>query len=568
MDFLDIQILISIKLLFLLFIALSFYLISRKKNPVYFLGLAGIISAASYFLLMNNLQLPFWGLQGDEITITAMYNTFAHVGFGVDFAYHSLPAFYPPAFFWLFGLAGRLFDLNGIIIFKLAAFSFFLFFPVSLYYFQRYLFRGKLLIAEEEKAPGMIAMFLAPLLIMTILDKDLLFGKPYEIISAAATIFWYVSLYLRITTHRLTRRQLIIHGIIAGVIFMTYYLWLIFAAIALFLLGLKENRNKIIKYFLTLFETMLIALITALPFLAPMIFSYLKHGLESWQTAFFTPSGLNLWLPMFKFDGLSSLILLFGFGVLIFYRQRIFIKQLAYLFLVAFIWWGIGMLSLLIFQIPFQEFRGFYVLAPVILALAAAYGLERLFSHFHVLENKNYFVTICILGAVFFASQSIFGFFVDDPIVRMRRVESREANQAVLDLVDYLKQDNLASSRLTLQTAPQILAFLPINHLVYFNQHNNHPAAIFSERYSYVESLAVVKSAEELYQRVEECPYGELERFIFFKDRENYYLYFHLDKIIDGITEREIKINQKLFISDHFRKVYDQDGYVVIDVVK
>ncbi|MFA6514367.1 MAG: arabinofuranosyltransferase [Patescibacteria group bacterium] len=565
MDFLDVQILISIKLLLLLFIAISFYLIYLKKSPVYFLALAGLISAASYFLLVNDLQLPFWGLQGDEITLTAMYNTFAHVNFSADFAYHSLPSFYPPASFWLFGLIGRVFNLNGIVIFKLAAFSFFLFFPVGLYYFQKYLIKDKFL---GEKMPGAMFIFLVPLLIITILDKDLLFGKPYEVIAAATTIFWYISLYLNISQDKLNNKKILIYGIIAGLIFMTYYLWLIFAAIALFLLGVTEEKGKRIKYFFALFKTMIITLIVASPFLVPLTISYFKNGMESWQTAFFTPNGLDLWLPMFKLNGINSLILLFGFLTIVYYRSRNFIKQLLFLLLTAFLWWGLGMISLLIFKIPFQEFRGFYILAPTILAIGAAYGLERLFLHFHINENRNYYITTCVLGVMYFASQSIFGFFVDDPIVRMRRVESRNANQSVIDLINYLKQDDLVSSKLTLQTTPQILAFLPINHLIYFNQHNNNPAAIFSERYDYVQSLANSQSPDELYNKIKDCSYGKLKRFIFFKDNENYYLYFHLDKIIKGIEEKEIKINQKLFISDHFNKVYDKDGYVVIDVTK
>jgi hypothetical protein len=498
-----------------------------------------------------------------------MYNTFAHVNLGADFAYHNLPSFYPPAFFWLFGLIGKIFNLNGVVLFKLAAFSFFLFFPAGLYYFQKYLTKDKLTREVlKGKIPGAIFIFLVPLIIITILDKDLLFGKPYEVIAAATTIFWYLNLYLDISLGKLSNKKIFIYGIIAGLIFMTYYLWLIFAAIALILLVVTGERKKIIKYFLALLKTMIIAIIIALPFLAPLAISYYKNGMESWQTAFFTPSGLDLWLPMFKFNSLNSLILLFGLVIIIYYRQRAFIKQLLFLLITAFIWWGIGMLSLLMFKVPFQEFRGFYIFAPVVLAISAAYGLEQLYFYFKVNENKNLRVTICAIGIIYFASQSIFGFFIDDPIVRMRRVESRKANQAIIELIDYLKSDDSSNSKLTLQTTPQIVAYLPINHLIYFNQHNNNPAAIFSKRLSYVKSLADSKSADELLDKIKNCPYGKLERFIFYKDRENYYLYFHVDKIIQGIEEKEIKIDQKLFVSDKFLKVYDKDGYVVIDVVK
>lgn len=564
MNFFDIQVYSAIKLLLLLFVLISIYLIYKKKKPVYFLFLVGVVSATSFFIFVNNLQLPLFGLQGDEITLAAMYNTFAHVGFGADFAYHNLVSFYPPAFFWLFGIIGKILNINGVVIFKLATFCFFLFFPLGLYYFQMFIIKNK---SYEDNWPQKLFMFLSPLLIITILDKDLMIGKPYEVIAAAATLFWAISLYVKITQDKWNNKQLLIHGIIAGLIFMTYYLWLIFAAISLILLGIFEKNNSKIKYFFRLFKTGLLSLVVASPFLVPLIISYLKNGMESWQTAFFTPSGLDLWLPMFKFDNINSLILLFGLLILIYYRKRIFVRQLLYLLITAFIWWAIGMTSLLIFKVPFQEFRGFYIWAPMILAISAAYGIERLFLHFRIRENKDVYITLCVVGLIYFVSQSFFGFFIDNSATKTFREGAKRISVPVSDLINYLKQDNQTSSKLTLQTVPQILAYIPMNHLIYFNQHNNNPAAIFSKRFAYVQLLAKSKSADELYKNVKASPYGNLERFIFYEDRNNYYLYFHLDKIIQGIEVKEVIFSQNSFNSEHFKKVYEKDGYVVIDVI-
>lgn len=552
---------IIIKLILLLFITIAIYLVYKRKNPIYFLILTGIASAVSNLLLVNDLQLSFWGLQGDEITIAAMYNTFAHVGLWSDFAYHNFTSFYPPMSFWIFGMFGKLFNWNGIIIGKFAATSFFLLFPVCLYYFQKYLLKEE---SSDHKKLGIIFSILSPLLILTILDKDLMIGKPYEVITASATIFWYISLYLKIIRNKINNKQILIHGVIAGLIFMTYYLWLIFAVIA-FIIMLIFEKNRI-KYFLILFKTMLVTIVVSLPFLAPLIYSYFQHGMESWQTAFFTPQGLDLWLPMFKINIINNLILLFGFFILIYYRKEAVIKQLFYLFLTAFIWWGLAMTSLLVLKIPFQEFRGFYILSPIILVIATAYGIERIWHYFNINKNNNLSFTIIIIGIIYFSSQSIFGFFVDDPVVKMRRTESRNANKAIINLVEYLKETPNSSSQITLNTVPQILAFFPINHLIYFNQNNNHPAAIFSKRYEYLELLKNSQSSEEFYENIKSCPYGKLEQFIFYGDDENYYLYLHLNKIISGIEEEKITLNKNLFSSEYFEKVYEKDNYTIIKV--
>lgn len=561
MDIFEVQNYIVIKLLLLFFISAAIYIIAKKKSPKYFLILTGAVSALAYYFLMRNLGLSLWGLQGDEITITAMYQTFAHSVYS-DFAYHGLAPFYPSAWFFVFGMIGRIFDWNGIQIAKLASMVFFLIFPISIYILQ------KKLTINTAIANKKIFLLLSPLLIITILDKDLLLGKPYEIIAAAATIIWYISIYIKLTTGKWNFKQLIIHSVLAGLIFMVYYLWLVFAALAIILLVIFDKFNYKFKVFLSLVKTMALSLLVASPFIIPLVLNYLRFGSESWQTAFFTPTGLNLWAPWFQFNSFNSLILLFGLASLIYYRKELIAKQLLYLFSTAFLWWALGMLSLLILHKPFQEFRGFYVLAPSILAFGAAHGFSQLINHFDFKNKPNTTFTVSVLAVLYFSTQSIFGFFVDDPVLKMRLIESRELSPAITDLKDYLGQDQNSAQKLTLQTVPQLLAFTPINHLIYFNQHNNHPSAIFSQRFAYVNYLADSESSEELFNRVIDCPYGDLERFIFYKDKDSYYLYFHLDKIIVGIEEKELIFPQELFAGKHFNKVYDKDSYVIIDVVR
>ncbi|MFA5945315.1 MAG: arabinofuranosyltransferase [Patescibacteria group bacterium] len=563
MDFFDVQMYLIIKILLLVFIGASIFLLHKRLHPAYFLVLVGVISSASYYFLVNNLALTFWGLQGDELTIAAMYNTFAHVSLFSDFNYHLLPPFYPPAFFWIFGLVGRAMDWNGVMISKFASTISLLVFPIGLYYSQKYFTKG---LSEEPKVLGKVFTLLSPLLLIAVLDKDLFFGKPYEVITGAIAIFWYASMAIRISTGKWSNKLTIVYGVIAGLIFMTYYLWLIFATMALFFMGIFEEKGKRVAYFMSLVKTAGVAILVSTPFLVPLTVSYARHGMENWQTAYFTPDGLNLWMPMFQLTSINCLVLLFGLAVLIYYRNETFIKQLLYLFVMAFLWWGLAMAHLLILKTPFQEFRGFYLLAPGILAISAGYGIERLWHHFKLgeYERRNIAFTLAVIGILYFASQSIFGFFIDDPHIKAQRAISREAGQQMKELVAYLESAPGSSSRLTLHTVPQVLAFVPLDGLIYFNEHNNHPASIFTERMTYVQSLADSKTSDELYNKVKNCPYGKLDQFIFYGDRENYYLIFHVNKIIDGIEEITVPISKKLFTPDHFTKTYDKDGYSVL----
>ena len=68
---------------------------------------------------------------------------------------------------------------------------------------------------------------------------------------------------------------------------------------------------------------------------------------------------------MFQLTSWTNLIFLFGLGALIYYHRDPIARR-CLLFSTAFIWWGGGLLSLLIWHKPFQEFRGF-ISGPTIL---------------------------------------------------------------------------------------------------------------------------------------------------------------------------------------------------------
>jgi len=553
--------LILIKILAIAFTALGVFLLSRKIKSVYFLWLVGATSALAYFFLVNNQPLLLWGLQGDELTIAAMYSSFAHVSFWSDYAFHGLPPFYPPAFFWLFASIGRFFDWNGVQMAKLAAFSFFLFFSAITYYLSLFFWKRE---DCENNNVGRMTVFLAPLVIVTILDKDLLIGKPYEVLAGMMTIYWLISVYFAVLKDEWNWRQTFFYGVTAGLIFMIYYLWLVFAAIVFALLGMEIERGREWRYYKRLLPIVPVAIVTSLPYLGPLIFAYAKNGTENWQAAFFTPNGLDLWLPMFSVFTSKNLILLGGLFVLIYYRRNNFVKPLLYFFLAAFAWWVMGLVTLF-FGAPFQEFRGFYILAPIALAVAAAFGIDRLWHEFEIEKKENWRYSLSVIGVLFFASQSVFGFFVDDYRIRNEKTPVPDISMEMLALTNWLKGDS-DSSKLTLHTVPQVSAFEPLNSAIYFNQHNTHPAANFSARYYYIKSMAAARTSDELKKMAENYPFGRIERFIFFGDRDYYYLYFHLDKMVDGIVEEQIKFPKKLFSEKYFRELFSVGGYDVLEL--
>ncbi|PIZ95358.1 MAG: hypothetical protein COX81_00965 [Candidatus Magasanikbacteria bacterium CG_4_10_14_0_2_um_filter_37_12] len=561
MTFADVHMLVAIKLFFLFFLVVSLFFI-RKKVPLWsFLLFFGVVSSASYLLLVNNHMLLFWGLQGDEITVAAMYNTFAHVGLWSDFAFHNLPAFYPPGYFWLFAILGNWFGWNGIQIAKVATATFFLFFPIVIYFFCKILEEKKKIV---DNLTYLVFIFLAPLIIMSTLGIDLLIGKPYEIVSAVLTIFWTIALYVHILTKKLSWKEVLSFGIIAGVIFMLYYLWLVFAGMVFIIQMFFLKRTKIFPYLLDLIKVALVGIIVALPFILPLVLTYINVGMESWQTAFYIPANSKLWLPITQFGSSANIILFVGFISILWYSRETIPRLLLSFLGAAFLWWGLGLFLLLFFSTPFQEFRGFYVLSPVVVSIGAAYGISRFWQFFKEKRDIHGQQVLMFVGVLLLGAHAIFGFFVDDPIVQQNAIISKTLPENVFTLVEVLKTLPEADSLVTLHSVPQILAFFPINHYLYFNQNNTHPAAIFSVRFATISALELATSSKEAYNIVTSAPYGPIDQFIFYKQDGLYTLYFHLDKPIQGIEERKISFSQELFSATYFEKVYDSGHYTIL----
>ncbi|MEK7084613.1 MAG: hypothetical protein AAB932_05245, partial [Patescibacteria group bacterium] len=110
----------------------------------------------------------------------------------------------------------------------------------------------------------------------------------------------------------------------------------------------------------------------------------------------------------------------------------------------------------------------------------------------------------------------------------------------------------------------ELHAFLPINDVVYYNQHNSHPAALFSERFEYVKRLAALTDPKLFWDSTRETPFGPIDLFVFYTGDPNFYpVYFHQDDFPRGLKETVVSIPRQLFDSAYFEKTFENGRYVV-----
>ncbi|GEM_PF-507785 len=570
LSFSDIQHILSIKLLLVVFVISGLLFLYKKWHPLIFLLLTGTLIALSYSILVDDLGLMFWGLRGDEVTIAAMYQMFAHGSFFSDFGFPELPPFYPPFFFWLFAIPGKIFQWNGVMMAKVATATTMFIFPALTYVIQsRYWKTHTSESNTHEVMPGIIAWFLAPFLIFFLTDWDAFILKPYEILAAMGSVLW-VS-YLLNDLHRgvWSKTRVVVYALTGGVLFMMYYLWLIYGAMAIALSGLFVPKKEQGKFYLRLIILAVLTLLVAIPYLGPLVHSYAVHGTENWPVAFMSLRGLDLYVQMVQWFSWRGIVLLFGFIVLLWYRHVVYIRSLLLLFIVGYIWQIMGWTTILLFAAPLQEFKPFDFYHFTILAFAAAYGIERgyvLLKERYVDSNKQWQIVVPIVGLVFITPSMIFGSFIDDPRVQERRLASKEVGLPVRELVEYLQTERVFPGLKTVHSSiGQVHAFVPINSYIYFNQHNNHPATRFSEKFVYLDIASKSSTPAELYQAVSSIPAGPIDRFILYKNYDNpdYELYFHVDDFPNGAKDQGIYFKKTLFAEPYFTKKLENREFVV-----
>lgn len=562
----DLQHIIAVKLFFFLFIALGLVAIYQKWRFGYFLFLIGISSGLAYFFLVHQMKLMFWGLEADEITIAAMYEMFAHGSLLSDFAYASLPPFYPPLWFWIFGLIGKFLNYNGIQIAKIGAVGAIVFYPVLFFLIQKRFWLKNQMADRAKEAPGALAWFLSAIFLFVFIDWDAVIIKPYELVSASLVVLWTVLLIYQLHQNKLKGMRVIVFGITGGILFLLFYFWFFLAAIGIALFNLFAGKKIEYKKYFSLLATGIVVLVVGAFYWAPLIRVYIERGSENWQLGFFVTEWIATTGPLFDLS-LRGLLMMVGFAALIIWRQHLYIRGLLSLFAASYLWQLMGLFTILFLASPLQESKGFYFFNRAILALALAYGIERLWGYLKKrYPQAAWQQSVAIVGLIFLSTQLIFGTFADQTKVLKTREHARALEPKMEELIGFL-ENNYADiyKKITLHSSLTPLhAFLPLNDFIYFNQHNSHPAAQFSERLAYIKSLALINSPDEFYWATKKTPFGAIDLFIFYTGDPDYYpIYFHLDDFPYQLKELVVNIPRKLFNEEYFDKKFENKNYTV-----
>ncbi len=546
----------AIKLLFYLFIGLGILFWFKFRKPIIFISLIAGFLVSTYLIIIYQSKLTWWGLQGDEIFVTAFLEKIASGHFFSDFFYTSLPPFYPPLYFWLVGGLAGLLKFNGIQAAQLGVALVLALTPFLVYLWQ------KIYWSKENISPWQLA--LAPALVFVVADWTAVILKPYEFISAILVTFWTIFLLTDLQLQILNWKKIIFYGISGGLLFLTYYFWFLPLAIAFALFKLFI-RNKSWYYFSRLSIIGALIVLISLPFTLPLLVTYLKFGSENWLPAFFIPEDLNLYLPFFQFS-IFGLVSLTGLLSIIFYWRKPYIKALGLLLVSAYLWQLISIFTIFFWQAPFLPAKPFLFLGGAVLSISAAYGIGEFIGQ--KIKDQKWQSAVFCFGWLLLASQLLGGSFVDQPSVRNQLVIIKQPpREEFVNLINKLKTvENIDKLTILSSGVPEISAYLPLDYYVSYNIHFSHSAANFSQRYFFISNLASATSAEDFYQEIKQAPFTEIDALLLLKGDNFYPINFWLDNYPLGGRTDEIRIPADLINEQYFAKVFADDYFVFFKI--
>lgn len=537
-----------IKLLFLTFIGLGIFFYWKIRKPIMFVSLISFFSASAYMAIIWQAQVPWWGLVGDEIFVTAFLQKIAGGFFTSDFFYTDLPAFYPPLYFWALGFFGFIFKLNGVLLSQIGVFLVLFITPYLVYFWQRKHLNNALLLV------------LTPALVYVVSDWQAIILKPYEFISSVLVVLWSIFLFSDLVNKRINRNKIIFYGVAGGLLFLTFYFWFFLTIIAagIFKLLVKVKNNY---YYGNLILVGVIALFVALPFLAPLGLSYIFLGAENWQPAWFLPQDLNLYLPFFELSvfGLVSAI---AIASLIYYRKEIYIKAAFALLASTYIWQGISLFTIYFWDVPFLPAKPFIFFGGAVISITAAYGIAKFVKE--KVKSKQVKIILFVSAWVLLATQLLGGNFVNQTHVQQRMVAMKQGIRPEFsEVINKLNSiPGISEATILSSGVAELSAFVPLNYYISYNIHFSHPAANFSQRYYFVESLALATSPEDFYNRIKNAPQTQIDALLLLKGEGFYPINFWLDNYPFGGKSYEIRIPASLINDQYFVKLFEDKSFI------
>jgi len=483
------------KSIFLIFIASSAYLITKRKHYAFSISLLSVALLTSSIWMMFNAKTILGGFGGDNSFSMVMVANFMHSNFSSDVTYKGLSSFYPFYFYYAVAKIAVLFDLSYYKALKYGAFITIYFLPIVTYLLWRNLY------SRQES----YIMVLSTLFIITI---SMLFRKSYEVISLALIIPWWIY-YFNLSAK--VKKEAIVGGLVGGVLFGVFYYWffpIALASIWLILTNLKNFKHHT-KYYIIF---ILSFLVTSSPYLFPYISDLIIYGSEPFQNRYFTINSLHF--PLESISTPKDFLLFSGLVYLIFFRHKLVECYLLLLLVSSYLWIFLGHIGILV-DVPLlvNKLNIFIIL---ILSLGAGLFLNHIakkIRHSPINPKSTISISLLILMVTPLFTEIANGY--NSPEVKSAKEFKVEEAWLDREILELFKEKNILADR------GRMLA--TSNYPIYFfttrSSRYTHPASQLTKRLEFLKALSSSKNSKFIVWILRNNIFSSID-FVWFTDRK------------------------------------------------
>lgn len=514
---------------------------SNKNKARLLIGGFSLFGFISVLLILDGTPFGINGFWGDQKFRQAMIVKFMEYSPFIDYYYKDLPPFYPPVYYAILAIIGKVFSFEAFKMIKIGTVLIYAFVPPLLYLLWRKL------VTPLQAASIVIFTFL-----VCSIGKAVPYLAPHAFLANSFFIPWWLYYVERVRADKSDWKFYVGGGIIGGLIFMTYYYPFFIAGLLIFARTFFSFDAKYLKnrQEYSLFKSWVVlglAALFSLPFWGPLLLNMVANGSDAAQQEWHHMGSTGI---LFIFGGFTLNGILYLISIINAFRKRhIYLyRSIISLLIAAIIYYFIGA-ALGAIDKPVNLIKANEFLTPLGGAFIGllVISLGRVFATKRRIYLAYSFVLFVVL--LFFAHN--YNALAKHPMIKTARTTR---------LPNYHIDDNLANeikSKVFLTGVEEFFAFYPAYSFIAINQHYSNPLGKFTSRYNFVNLLEELKDPYLINLALRHNQFDPVDYFMPRLKNNTYELYIALSNYPNKHSLRTLRFSPELF---NDQKLYAPTG--------
>lgn len=448
--------------------------VPARRKAAYLLSALSIYGLVAVTIIFAGTQFPENGYWGDQKFRMAMLTKFVAYLLPGDYYYQHLPAFYPPVYYWLLALWGKITGAEGYSLVRTGYQLTYLMMPFLLYWLWRRIL-----------SPMRAFMVVAATFLADAGFNQLLINAPHSFVGSSFFVPWWLHYVEQIGPAKRTKwSHYLIGGIIGAVIFATYFYPFFVLAVLMLArtLGGRRLRSMAPSGAFRLsrgWKMIAASAVLSMPYWLPILISIARFGADRSRGDWHHIDSVGLAFPFLSFSWAGAFFVA-GLAYLVWRWRLPVARSLVLLLACVILYFGIGsLLGALNTSINLSKVREF---SWSLMGPSVGLGLAALFRYGRVRKRLRLTGVLVSIVLVLVCLQGFSLYAKSGAVVRARSTKppSWSAGTPEMQAMD---------GKVILTAVEEFSSFHPVYMFIAANEHYSHPAAQFIQRYDMLNLL-------------------------------------------------------------------------------